>query len=356
MVIVKVQNLQLHSYEIKLKNPLYIKNHAINKRRGFVLELRADNGQVIYTDIAPLPHFHPETCQEILAIFPKVQKSLQNSFWSLKLLLNTEHVLSTALSYQRFPSLYFAIEMAILCHLMPNLQFFQDIKVNAHLKGTDAEIVQKVQTLKSFSSLKVKVGKRNPSELLQLMDQLCPHLSSSQKLRIDFNRSYSLQELLTFCEKFPLELCEYLEEPLANPMELLAFASEYPHPIAYDESLLDTPLELLLTVPTKNAFVIKPTLIGSLQKIAYLYSKARLHNLQFVLTSTFESGLGHLMIAQLAHFFALEEAIGLDTYAYLENDILLKPLTFSKDTLCIKDQHIFNPYLNWAMLTGAHAN
>ena len=327
------------------------KGSSLDHREGLILKVMNDHGQSIQTDIAPLPGFHTESLKSVLKVFPAIQKKLEGSFWSLKLLLNSDHLLSQSLSYKKYPSLYFALEFALLCHLMPKIDFFQKIKVNALLVGSDSEIKLKTPLLKSYDSLKIKVGKRGPYELLALIDKIKPHLNEHQMLRIDFNRSWELKDLLQFCKHFPLELCQYLEEPLKNPLELLPFSNYYPHPIGFDESLLDTSLEFLLTIPTKRAFIIKPTLIGSLQKINHFYSKACLHNLDYILTSTFESGIGHLMIAHLAHYLALENPIGLDTYNWLEDDILTKPLEFNQGSLDLKCQHILNPYINWNKLT-----
>ena len=57
------------------------------------------------------------------------------------------------------------------------------------------------------------------------------------------------------------------------------------------------------------------------------------------------------MIAHLAHYLALENPIGLDTYNWLEDDILTKPLEFNQGSLDLKCQHILNPYINWNKLT-----
>ena len=356
MAFVKIQNLQLYSYHLKLKQPLSLKGSLLDHREGLILKVTCEHGQSIQTDIAPLLNFHTESISSILKIFPQIKKALTKSFWSLKLLLNSENLLSQNLSYKKYPSRYFAIEFALLCHLMPKLDHFQDIKINALLSGADSELELKAPLIRDYESVKLKAGPRNAYELLSLIEKIQPHLRPQQKLRIDFNRSWKLTELLEFCKYFPIELCEYLEEPLENPLELLHFSSHCAHPIAFDESLLDTSLEFLLTIPTKRAFIIKPTLIGSLQKVNYLYSKARLHNLQFILTSAFESGIGHLMVAQLAHYLAIEDPIGLDTYQWLENDVLTKPLEFNKGKLDLKEQHILNPYINWKALTSCYEN
>lgn len=354
MDFVKIADLQLYSYCLDLKTTLPIKGGSLNKRKGFILKMVSDTGHTIYSDVAPLPFFHRETEADILNIFPKIADQLIGSHWSLKLLLSHPNILSEHLNPTQFPTLYFALEFALLCHLMPRLDYFQEIKLNAYLSGTDHEILLKAHHLKHYEAIKIKVGPRDSHELLQLINKIHPCLLPHQVLRLDFNRSWSLSMLSHFCERFPLDLCDYLEEPLNNPLELLTFSNDFPHPLGFDESLLDTPLEFLLSIPTKAAFIIKPTLIGSLQKIHYLYSKSRLHDLKFILTSCYESGVGHLMIAQLAHYLAISDPMGLDTYQWIKNDLLIQPLDLSYGMLKLKEQNILNPYINFNLLSKCY--
>lgn len=355
MAFVKIKDLQLFDYHLKLKYPLFIRGHSLKDREGAVIKMTSEKGDSIYVDFAPLPHFHKESLKQSKKAFFKVKEKLLNTHWSLKLLLKEKHILLQNLAFYRFPALFFALEFAILCHLMPKLHFFQEIKVNGLLAGSDEEIFLKASYFKDRASIKLKVGNRTPSEMLTLLEKLNTVLPN-KKYRIDINKTWTINEARFFCERFPIELCEYLEEPLQNSIELLTFSHDVLHPIAFDESLLDTPLDFLLSLPTKAALIIKPFRIGSIQKINDLYSKSRFHNLQFILTSTFESGLGHLMIAHLAHFYAIDNPIGLDTYSYLEDDILSKKLEMYKGVLNLKENHILSPYLNMQVLKTIYEN
>lgn len=350
MAFVRISDIEIYSYQTTLKRPLKIYDYSILSREGLILKVKNDLGASVYVEAAPLPHFHKETLKETVDKLANVKEHLIGSFWSTKLLLSSDHILSKVLDYKKYPCLYFALEFALLCHLMPKLAYFQDIHINALLSGDDKTVLEQSKLVKDYPAIKVKASNRSPIEMLKLMESLIfndPH----RRFRIDFNRSWQLSDLVEFCSHFPIENCDYLEEPLKNPLELLAFSDKFGHPLAFDESLIDTSIEFLLTLPSKVAFVVKPTVIGSLEKIHFLYSKARLHRLDFILTSTFESGIGHLMIAQLAHYLAIEEPIGLDTYHWIEEDLLLKPLSFKNGTLSLKDQHLLNPYIDTNKLT-----
>lgn len=346
----KIVDLSLYAYQLDLHRPIPILNHQIHTREGFILKVVTDDQKTAYADIAPLNHYHKESLESVLKQFEAIKPKLLNSFWSIKMLLGKNHLLYQVLSDRDFPSLFFAIESALLTFLMPQLNLTKTVAINAFLQGSDEEILQKKSHLKDFKSIKIKVGNRNALQTLTLIDKLMPHLDSKQKLRLDIQQKWSLNDTLFFCSHFPIKRCEYLEEPLQNPLEFLKLAHQTAHPIAFDESILTTSLDFLLSVPTKKALIIKPSLIGSLQRIYTLYSKARKYNLEFILTSCFESGLGHLTIGRLAHYLAIEEPIGLDTYYTLKSDVLLYPLDMNFGFLHLKDDDFLFSKLNPKML------
>ncbi len=351
MAFVRIEGLECYKYKIPLKTPIIVNQKPLEVREGLIIKITDENQSFIYTEAAPLPFLHSESLLEIESKLSRIKNQLINSHWSLKLLLQKEHLLKQHLNEHEFPSLYFALEFGLLSHLMPKVNFFEQAFVNALLTGSDSDILKKAGNLNDYESIKLKVGKRTPKETLELIDKIRPFLLPHQRLRIDINRAWDFSQACYFCNRFPIELCEYLEEPLKNPVDLLPFSSTHNHPLAFDESLLDAPLEFLLSIPTKRAFIIKPSLIGSLQSIHALYTTACKHQLKFILTSCFESGLGHLMVAHLAHYLGIEEPIGLDTYRWLEKDTLLKPLEFSKGLINLQEHNFLNPYLNLNVLS-----
>ncbi len=347
----RVETLELFSYDLKLNTPIQLKGAQLETRKGLLLQIGDGRGRKAVCDIAPLPHFSPDTLSSILDAYADFKKRLLNSYWSLKLLLSPQNILNEHLSHSDYPSLFFGIEFALLSLMMPRFSLFTKVKVNLLLMGSDDAILKKAPLIQEYQATKLKVGKRSPEEALKLIEEIIPYLGPSQKLRIDINRSWTVRQALFFCEHFPISLCDYLEEPLQNPEEYLSFANYCNFPLAFDESLIEMPLDYLLSIPTKKALIIKPTLLGSLQKMNYFYQKACKHNLQFILTSSFESGLGHLMIAHLSRFLAIESPIGLDTYKWLEEDVLLAPLTFSKGSLHLPKENLVKPGLNMTKLT-----
>lgn len=153
-----------------------------------------------------------------------------------------------------------------------------------------------------FSMTKLKLGHLSVTDAITLVKKTEGHL------RLDFNRAWSLSEIISFTSHFNPSDFAYLEEPT---YDLLEFAKITKFPIALDESIhLDWS-----KIPTLKAIVVKPTVVGSIPKVP--------SHLDLVLSSSYESGLGLLHIANQ---FSGHLPIGLDTADAFEEDLLIHPI------------------------------
>ena len=136
------------------------------------------------------------------------------------------------------------------------------------------------------------------------------------KLRLDCNRAWTLPQALEFASHFSPSDFEYLEEPVKTLADLIHFSKLTHFPIAIDETLRE---HGYTQIPTLKAAIIKPTLSGSIPNLP----------IPIVLSSSYESSLGILHIAQLANPLIPQ---GLDTFT---PDLLTPPL------------YAENGYLQW---------
>jgi len=218
-----------------------------------------------------------------------------------------------------------------LSHIPSSLQFAMDattlppldkpIPISRLLAGSPKQILETAEKLhrEGTTCVKVKITGLDIQEEISLLKELKKNFT----LRIDANRSLSLQEAMTFASHFdPADpSIEYFEEPLRFPLEL----NKFPLPFALDESLIEPHLELLLTFANLRALVLKPSVIGG--RAACLEWMQRRPDLKCVLSSAFESGIGILQLARLyTSLPSLANYPGLDSYSYLEEDVLQIPL------------------------------
>ena len=253
-----------------------IYHYKNNFREGLILH---KNGQ--WAEVAPLPGWSRETLSEALDQLRCPRGPL-------------------------YPSVAFALEMLEA----PPLQKPVSISVSAFFMGTPAQILARAEKAEKngFTTAKVKIGHLGPEEAFEVVSAL----KDKFRLRIDINRKWDLKRALDFFSAFAPDAFDYIEEPVQNPEDLVHFT----HPIALDEFFH-------LDFPGAKALVYKPTLRGgpsSFPKTA----------LPCIVGGAFESGIGIYQIARLVPLLGLPDLpIGIDTYSYLEEDLLETPLLFS---------------------------
>lgn len=254
-------------YQYKL--PLDTRNWKT--REGLILQW--NNG---FGEIAPLPGFSRETLAEARSEILKLLPHLASAKPTL-------------------PSVRFGLS----CASIPFLQTPLHLPLCA------------LGPKPNFPTIKLKLGHLPLSEAIPLTKT---HVKI-HRLRIDCNRSWTLDQALSFASHFQPTDFAYLEEPLRSFSDLVRFSEMTQFPIAVDESLLDSPWQ---EIPTLKAVVVKPTVLGSIPTIP--------PHLDLVLSSSYETGLGLLHIARLS---TSSLPIGLDTYCALQDDILSTPIQTS---------------------------
>jgi len=262
---------------------MYITSLILHKisSRSLYIQLSDAEGNTGWGEVAPLPNWSLETldqCIEQLKTFTG-----QNS-------------------RELYPSVSFGLESALLSLFSPLSDY--TVPVATLLKGPDILEEAKLKHQQGYTIAKLKVGLLPFEEAAPLIHEL----KNIFTLRIDVNRAWSTKESLNFFSQFPLDTFDYVEEPFRNPHDLDLFS----HPLAVDESLRDTfTLAQLETIPSLKTLVYKPTLSGGLSHCLPYYKWAKEKNLDFVLSSCFESPLGLSQITAMASRLGLTTPVGI---------------------------------------------
>ncbi len=191
----------------------------------------------------------------------------------------------------------------------------------AFVAGTKSDILRTAAELKEqgIDHLKIKLTLVTFEEALEITN----HLSKDFRLRLDFNRTLDLQKAIDFASRCAIDRIEYFEEPLKDSQALC----DFPYPIALDESLREKNYETLTKLPQVVALVIKPTMSGGLTACRNWERFGK----PLVLGGSFESGIGIAQIALIAaHLQGPLLPLGIDTYRFLEDDLLEEPLHFER--------------------------
>ena len=155
--------------------------------------------------------------------------------------------------------------------------------------------------------MKVKVAQTSIEDELSLIYGILRN-RPDLKLRLDANRGFTLEQAIEFAACLPLDTIEYIEEPCQNPQDNLAFYQAIGMPYALDESLNDPDYQFAMQNGL-TALIIKPMLLGSIEKLANLIDTAQSYGVRCIISSSLESSLG---ISDLAHLAAILSAFSQD--------------------------------------------
>ena len=341
---VKIERAEVFRYDLPLVAPIQISQETLTRREGLLLKLTNYAGRCAWGEAAPLPGFSVESFDEAADTLLTRAKQLNNTV--------IPQDLSTLQAFAPLcpAPVSFALETALLnllateagttFHEVHHPADSTGVPVNALLSGAPEDILARARTLANdgFRAAKLKVGRRTPEKDAALVGEVSAALGANVTLRLDANQAWSLEEALDFADRTKDCTIEYIEEPLADPHELMTFHAQTGIPYALDETFVarDARTEIF---EGAAACIWKPTLLhfpGIGGQLSAKKFEVPVHRL--VLSAAFESGVGIAALAQYAAAYASPETpIGLDTYSMLAGDVLEDRLTFNGGMIDVND-------------------
>lgn len=286
----------LYHYQIPLKTSVVLRHQTITQRQGLFLCLE-EKGNIGWGEIAPLPHFSQENLNVA---------ELALRHW-IKQWRNEQNPTIENLP----PSVAFGISCA-LAEISGTLATQGNYQTVSLCKGNPTEFAKQLHTQKiSIAKLKIGFEPEQDGKMVEDFLQTFPHLM----LRLDANRIWSLSQAELFARQISLKnrkRIQFIEEPCQTPTLSQQFAQQQQIAIAWDETVREALFEVK-KIPYLTAIVLKPTLIGSIQKCITLIEQAHRLGILTVISSSIESSLGLSQLARLAYQYTSNTAPGLDT-------------------------------------------
>ena len=323
-------SLSLYLYRLPLDRFLPVGKQRIDHRTGLVLQAKAQaEGEVCEQlveiaplsgfdiDQQPLSGFSRESLDEVQQALVALLPCLQNQ--SIDSLLEQAEASS-------YPSIAFGLSLlhAKLSRKLESVRPVTNI-VPLIYQPADApksELIARIASLDSgVHSVKVKVAQTSMEDELGLIYGILGQ-RPDLKLRLDANRGFSLEQALDFAACLPLESIEYIEEPCQHPQDNQTLYRAIPLPFALDESLNDPDYQFVMHEGL-TALIIKPMLLGSIEKLQRLIDEAHSHGVRCILSSSLESSLGINDLAHLAAILTPDEIPGLDTLSAFSQDLIV---------------------------------
>ena len=323
-------SLNLYQYLLPLDVLLPVGKQRIDHRAGLVLQASVrleDEYRQVEVDIAPLSGI--DINQQALVGFSRESLAqVQHSLAELLPQLCGQH-LDTLLEYadtSAYPSLAFGLSL-LHAKLMGKLDAIrpQSATVPLIYHPTDANtdlLDNKIAALgMDVHSVKVKVAQSSIEDELKLIYGIL-RTRPDLKLRLDANQGFTLEQAIEFAACLPLDSIEYIEEPCHIPKDNVEFYQAIGMPYALDESLNDPAYQFEMQKGL-TALVIKPMLLGTLEKLADLIDKAQSYGVRCIISSSLESSVGIHDLAHVATILTPDEIPGLDTLSAFSQDLLI---------------------------------
>lgn len=337
----KISEMKLFCFSLPLKQDILIGNNLITKRTGLILELTDKNQNIGYGEISPLPFYSDESMVQGEEEMGEVSKSILNLSIS-----STDDIFDFTKAAKLSGSVSFGIESALLETLSRSLNkkteqllsenSLNEIVINALLSGRKQEIIDKAKELKNrnYRSVKLKVGSLSVEQATELTEQVNQVLTGQAAIRLDFNQRWRLNDIIRFYGNVKQLPIEYLEEPLADISQMNQLDSDPLNiPFALDEQLRTISPHEISAFKNLKAVILKPTVLG-LGRTLEFAKIAREHKILSVISSTFESQVGMVMLARVASSLNQNNCpMGLDTIDVFAESLLDEPSNLSGDTI-----------------------
>ncbi|WP_018651733.1 o-succinylbenzoate synthase [Actinobacillus capsulatus] len=302
-----MRKAQLYRYQIPVEAGVILRHRRLKQREGLIVKLTEDN-QIGWGEIAPLPEFS----QEDLTLAQQ-----QTEQWLVKWLAEQQDDLDSYV-----PSVAFGLSCA-LAELNGELAEQGNYRAAVLCYGDPDELYTELNALEGDKIGKMKVGLYEANRDGLIANMLLEALPDLQ-LRLDANRGWTLEKAVKFAEKIANEnksRIQFIEEPCKTPELSRQFSQVSGIAIAWDETVRE-PDFVVKNEPNVTAIVIKPTLVGSLQKCIRLIEQAHQQGLIAVISSSIESSLGLTQLARFARQYTPQITPGLDTLDLMQYQLL----------------------------------
>ena len=356
----KIANLRVFRYRLPLMAPLTLRGHTVADRTGVLVGIESDTAATGWGDVAPLPGFSRERLDDAEAELMALAKLLPN----VALDVRTDELDSwiDLTLPEVFPSVRFGVETALSGLLRATEGRAAtawpctdgSLPVSGLLAGSRNRTLDRAREIRNagYRAVKLKVGGRPLPEDIALVRAVRAALGDGIALRLDANRSWSLAQAVEFGRAVGNSGIEYLEEPVQDPLHLRAFFDATGIAVALDESLLELRPGDLEECGPVGAVILKPTLLGGAGPARQWIATALAMNLRPVVSGCFESGVGHLALAELAWSSTADRIpAGLDTYTWLDADVVQPRLPVREGAIPWDEALARRCRIDWAGLT-----
>jgi len=316
-----IRKFESHPFTIRLKTPFKNSNIEIAKRKGFIIKITDEPGNIGYGDISPLPGSSEETFESIISVVEELERKI----------IGSELDSDIFQSLEKYPSVQFGISQALNSIFILRDGFNPDWNINSTISVNGiigmmpkSEAMNKAEELTTtgFKTIKIKVGREKIEDDIDIIKSIFQNFSSDIKYRLDANGKWDADKTLYAVEHLENNNVEYLEQPVKSSDELIELSKISKIPIAADETIRNSDdVTRMLAESDVQYFVLKPSLMGSITETIDLINLIEGANRNVIISSAFESSIGRSALVFLASLVQNDFAHGLAVGSYFSDDI-----------------------------------
>ncbi len=311
----------LLAYKIPFKVTMQFKQQQLHCREGLILQLTDNSGELHFVEIAPLSGFSQETLTEVK------QEVIQLLAGGLENLTTDTHHLN---------SLQFALDSLYINNKIATNDPLISVDAIPLLQGNNEQVYSQYKKLGQPNLIKLKVARETVNTDIDNFQMLCS-LNPELTIRCDANQAWNKQQASQFFSGVNIQQLDYIEEPTNTHQANLALAEQYSIQLGLDETLQQANFSFQ-NHNNISAFIIKPTIIGSKEKIDRLVSNAAEFDIKVSFSSSFETIVGLQQLKRLASSYHLQQrtkgvliSLGIDTLKYFDSPLLQNIGKIEKD-------------------------
>lgn len=308
-----IQSVEWFTCTIPLKRAIELPGGRLEARNPLFVRITSRDGVEGWGEASPLPGFHGWMPQD------KLLEQARRAGATV-----TGEVYDRGLVEPMAPSIAFAISSAVAWiergasrDRQPSM-----LSLASLIRNARTETASRAKT-EWPAVVKLKVGGDVRLDVAGF-NTILAESERSMKVRLDANRNWSYEEASEFVSQIDTSYVDYFEEPFSNWNRFPEFSELSRIDVAVDESLHEASSSDVADVLAKaNVAVIKPTMMGSLERCSAVASMAIAEGCRVALSSAYETGIGMSGILDLAvRLGEDQEPAGLGTYGALANDVL----------------------------------
>lgn len=271
-------------------------------RKGVLVRIIDITGEVGLGEVAPLRYFGSESLNEAIQFLASIPTHTDLGELNAKM-------------HAAPPASAFGIWSAIQDLLSGPRR--RTVSGTAGLLSIGYNLEKSIRELKELGlrTFKIKVGLNDPDWEKSVLSELIDNLESTDRIRIDPNRSWRKSVLLNWSEWLAGygQKIEFIEEPLAPKQisrnDIIKLAADLPVPLALDESLSTDGIRKWQDLGWSGYWILKPSLQGIPEWIQDFDPS------KIVLSSIFETGIGlNALLSLSSKLPGIDHGLGTSSY------------------------------------------